>query len=83
MTIDLLEKAEANGPAKSHPIRADQFEVVPPGPLIDDAGAEVDVVAVTIEHEPQFGQRTREFPRDSFCASSVHLAKVGNHAVIA
>src|SRR4051794_11060237 len=57
MTIDLLEKAEANGPAKSHPIGAEQLEVIPPGPLIHDAGAEIDAVVAVVEREPQFRQR--------------------------
>src|SRR5690348_2618008 len=82
MTIDLLEKAEANRPAKPHPIRADQLEVIPPGPLIDDAGAQVDRRGVAVvEHEPQFGQRARDFTRDAFCASRFDVTEIDDDPI--
>jgi hypothetical protein len=83
MAIDLLEETEANRPAKSHPIGADQLEVIPPGALIDDAGAEVHVCVTVFEHEPQLGQRAGDFSGHPFCARPIDLPEISHHAMIA
>jgi hypothetical protein len=80
MTVDLLQKAEANGSAQSHPIRANQLEVIPPGALIDDAVTQVDVL---VEDQPQRRHAAREPPCEAFCTSRIDVAEVDEHAHIA
>src|SRR5688572_5131383 len=70
--IDLVEKPEANRAAQPHPIRANQLKVIPPGPLINDAVAEVHLA----EREPELRQAARELARDTLRATWVDAAKI-------
>jgi hypothetical protein len=78
--IDLVEKSESDGPAKPHPIRADQLKVIPPGPLIDDAVAEVDFV---VEGEPKLRQRARDFPSEALRPREFDVTEVDDHPLVA